>query len=214
MADLSKWNFATDFTGEESASLIAGVDPARFELEREMVAPVFSRIKHGYDLACKHYKSIHVDGTNCDPEAKLPNQALESIKMRERADCALGHETKVEFGSWLVTERSDFERQTFTRLQLVDWLNAIGLTSVYPLNLPVPTAESPKLDKHLDTRERNTLLAIIGVLCKEAKIPYESHSKAANLIHRTAERMGVSIGETTIEGHLKKVREALGTRMK
>lgn len=214
MADLSKWDFATDFTGEESASLIAGIDPARYELEREMIAPVFGRIANAYELACQHYKSIHVDGTNRDPETNFPNQALVSSKMRERADCAGDDKSKVEFGNWLVTERSDFERQRFSRTQLADWLNAIGLPSVYSFNLPVPMAESSKSDKRLDTRERNTLLAIVGVLCKEAKIPYESHSKAANLIHSTAEKMGVSIGESTIEGHLKKVREALGTRMK
>lgn len=66
----------------------------------------------------------------------------------------------------------------------------------------------------LDTRERNSLLSIIAALCKEAKIPYDKPAKAAGMIQSTAATMGVSIGETTIEGHLKKIPDAMATRMK
>ena len=66
----------------------------------------------------------------------------------------------------------------------------------------------------LSTRERNTLLTIIAALCKEAKIPYDKPAKAAGMIQSTAAKMGLSIGESTIEGHLKKIPDALATRMK
>jgi hypothetical protein len=59
-------------------------------------------------------------------------------------------------------------------------------------------------DAPLVTRERNTLLTIIAALCKEAKIDYSTASKAAYLIQGAAASLGVNIGETTIEGHLKK----------
>jgi hypothetical protein len=64
------------------------------------------------------------------------------------------------------------------------------------------------------TTERNTLLTIIAVLCKEAKLDYKTASKTAGFVASTAARMGVSIGETTIENHLKKIPDALETRMK
>jgi hypothetical protein len=67
-------------------------------------------------------------------------------------------------------------------------------------------------EKPLGTRERNVLLAIIGVLCAEARIDYTKHSKAAILIQEMADRIGVGIGETTIENHLKKVPSAIATR--
>jgi hypothetical protein len=70
------------------------------------------------------------------------------------------------------------------------------------------------LDKPLATRERDTLLTIIAALCKDAGHDYTKHAKAAGLIQSTAAQMGVSIGETTIEGHLKKIPDALATRMK
>ena len=68
--------------------------------------------------------------------------------------------------------------------------------------------------KPLSTKERNTLLAIIAVLCKEAKLDYTMASKTADLIVNTAAGMGVSIGETTIRDYLKKIPDALGTRIK
>jgi len=70
------------------------------------------------------------------------------------------------------------------------------------------------LNKTVSTRERNTLLAIIGVLCKEAGFDYTKCAKTAGLIESTAALLGVSIGETTIESHLKKVSDAMATRMK
>lgn len=69
-------------------------------------------------------------------------------------------------------------------------------------------------EKPLGTKERNTLLTIIAVLCKEAKLDHTRPAKTAGLIQSTAAGMGLSIGESTIEGHLKKIPDALGTRMK
>jgi hypothetical protein len=66
----------------------------------------------------------------------------------------------------------------------------------------------------IHTRERNTLLSIIGVLCKEAKIDISRPSKAAGCIESTAAIMGVSLGNSTIEAHLKKVPDSLAARMK
>lgn len=64
-------------------------------------------------------------------------------------------------------------------------------------------------EKPLGTRERDTLLRIIATLCQEAKIDYKKPAKAANLIVNSASSMGISIGETTIEEHLKKIPNAL-----
>ena len=64
------------------------------------------------------------------------------------------------------------------------------------------------------TRERRTLLTIIAALCNDAEYDYTKAAKTAGMIQSMADKMGVSIGETTIEGHLKKIPNALGTRMK
>ena len=72
----------------------------------------------------------------------------------------------------------------------------------------------PVLTSDVGTKERHVLLCMIAALCKAAEIPYEKHSKAAGMIQSTALQMGLSIGETTIENHLKKIPDAMGTRMK
>ena len=70
------------------------------------------------------------------------------------------------------------------------------------------------LDKPLANRERDTLLTIIAVLCTEAKLDYNKCAKSASLIHGIAASLGLSIGETTIENHLKRIPDALAGRMR
>lgn len=75
-------------------------------------------------------------------------------------------------------------------------------------------ADIQAIEKSLSTKELNTVLVIIAALCKDAGYDYTKASKTAGLIQSTAAKMGASIGETTIEGYLKKIPDALGTRMK
>jgi len=82
------------------------------------------------------------------------------------------------------------------------------------LTLKAKNSERQSVEKPLKTSERKSLLAIIAVLCKEAEIDHTKPAKAAGMIQSTAAIMGVSIGETTIENHLKKIPDALATRMK
>ncbi|MBV5346847.1 hypothetical protein JZU46_01305 [bacterium] len=86
----------------------------------------------------------------------------------------------------------------------------------YESRYPERIVSQPKIatEKDLGNKERNTLLCIIAALCEESKFDYKKHSKTAGLIQSTAARMGISIGETTIEEHLKKIPNALETRMK
>ena len=69
-------------------------------------------------------------------------------------------------------------------------------------------------NRPVGTRERNTLLTIIAALSSEAKIDYRTPAKAANLICSAAAGLGVSLGETTVEGYLKRVPAALEAKTK
>ena len=70
-------------------------------------------------------------------------------------------------------------------------------------------------EKALTTKERNVLLCMIAALANEAKIDIKRPSKAADLIRDIAhQKLGVAIGETTIEAHLKRIPDALETRAK
>ena len=74
--------------------------------------------------------------------------------------------------------------------------------------------EAVIIEKPLGNRERDSLLTIIAALCNEAKLDYTKHAKTAGMIQSTAAKMGLSIGESTIESHLKKIPNALAGRMK
>lgn len=86
-----------------------------------------------------------------------------------------------------------------------------------PIPLESANRFAEEIEAHkipLSTRERNTLLSIVAALCKEAKIDYSRPAKAAALVKDLTAEMGLSIGESTIESHLKRVPDALGARMK
>lgn len=68
--------------------------------------------------------------------------------------------------------------------------------------------------KAVGTAERNSLLTIIGVVCAMEDIDLSKTAKLASRIVAQANKMGVAIGETTIEDHLKKVPRALEARKK
>ena len=75
-------------------------------------------------------------------------------------------------------------------------------------------ATDKKIDKPLSDKERETLLVIIAALAKEAKVDITKISKAGDNIADMTQKMGVDIGATTIETHLKKIPQALQSRAK
>ena len=72
--------------------------------------------------------------------------------------------------------------------------------------------ESDERERPLGTRERNVLLAMIGVLCKAQGIDISKHAKAAGIIKGISSEQGVELGESTIEQHLKRASAALDSR--
>lgn len=70
------------------------------------------------------------------------------------------------------------------------------------------------LEKPLKTKEKTSLLTIIALLAEEAKIDWRQPTKAATNIVHQADRLGVQIGQRTIEEYLKQIPDALERRMK
>ena len=78
-------------------------------------------------------------------------------------------------------------------------------------------AEATRVEKPPGTIERNTLLTIIAVLAKAAKVPLDDYSKpgkAAGYIEGLTDEFGAHVSKRAIEDHLKKIPDALATRMK
>lgn len=73
---------------------------------------------------------------------------------------------------------------------------------------------SRNIEKPLKDIERNSLLIIIAALAIAAKVDIDKTSKAGVYIASLTDQLGVSVGATTIETHLKKIKNAIESRTK
>lgn len=69
------------------------------------------------------------------------------------------------------------------------------------------------LEKDVTPIERNTLLAIIAGLCDYSAIKYQERG-APSQISKMTEEIGAAVSPETVARHLKKIPDALATRMK
>ena len=229
MADLSHWIYAKDFTAREAALLIMGADPSENSGHLN-VQHIYDRMSEAYSYALKgiHYQlnvEPYLGDSRYDEDEVLEMQVsakttLMSLEM-EKLAVAFGDGNDHLTKKFMARKGEDieFKGQRFSRAELARWIKENGLLSAYPFaqnstGQSQGKDEQAEMEKPLTKRERDTLLTIIAILCEEAKYDYKKHAKAANLIQDKAASMGISIGETTIEGHLKKIPNALATRKK
>ena len=100
-------------------------------------------------------------------------------------------------------------------LSVSDVINNGVVTAVEIAMFEEAHCKGKQSEKPLGTTERNSLLIIIAALCKDAGYDYTMAAKTAGTIYNTVNAMVDNpLGETTIEGHLKKIPDALATRMK
>jgi hypothetical protein len=223
------WDFVESFSPIQATLLMDGVDP-RCQHNVDDYDLILGRMKRDYEKTCADYWVSAASDQHTVLEKRLPSVALEAF---ERECFHSGNTTS--FRDWLeiapleyglqAFSKSDFDRQVFSREAIQRWLACNGLSSVYQFVQPKASfanavesegASGPlsEHDTQLGKRERETLLTIIATLCNHAGIDYTKAAKTAGLIQKLAADMGLSIGETTIEGHLKKIPNALAGRMK
>jgi len=224
MVDLSHWVFAKDFTAYEAAYLILGVDPST-DTDGRNSNHIIERMREAYAGAI-HNLTFHVFSEPCLPEILVEDEAdridfkltLSSVEM-ERLTEAYFQGDEVSISTWLDRGQNEFSHQRFSRAKLAKWLNDNKLVSAYQFESianPMPSEKSGIFtsEKPLGTRERDTLLTIIAALCKDANIDINTPSKAGDLISSMTDSIGAHVGKRTIEEHMKKIPDALRTRMK
>lgn len=131
---------------------------------------------------------------------------LRLLEMRETTSMEIGEAFKsderglweIEFDPNVEIKRSDLVMLT-TEIDRIQMGSGIKATSI---------------DKAITTRERNTLLTIIAALAKQAKIDVNDCGKSAQYIAGLTDEIGASVSKRAIEEHLKKIPDALSSRMK
>ena len=205
MNDLSHWEAANDFTGQEAAALAVGLDPLQPGTIPLAKLPLYARMESCYNAARKFRLSLDDDPFDVDfLGVNNTDEMLVSCGLSLQIE-RYGFDDGQEMSHWLLDDnQSRFAVQRFTGQEIARWLSAIALKSKFSF-AGLSSTPSQIDEKPMGTKERRTLLTIIAVVCKEANLDYTKASKTAGLIHGIALQMGLSIGETTIEGYLKKL---------
>ena len=224
MTNLSHWIYAKDFTAHEAAYLILGVDPST-DTDGRSARHIKERLQDAYagELEYLEFLIFLAPSLPDGLDEMLPrlgkHERLQSVAMESLLNQYETEGDEVSINAWLERGRNNFFEQRFSRVELARWIHDNQLVSMYPFAHDASLqsqekGEKPPMQKPLSNRERDILLTIIAALCKEAKLDHTKHAKTAGMIQSTAAGMGVSIGESTIEGHLKKIPNALAGRMK
>lgn len=202
MTKLTNWDVAAKFTGREAAALIAGVDPdAVATLPSVVNSPMLERMKSSYKAKKRWYEDDGFPPQSDEPESPSPQHMLESFEMSWTS--TMEPDVDGTFSIWLRDEnRSGFEFQHFTRSEIVRWLAAISLTSVYSFGLQEFKTAT---DKPLGAKERESLLKmVLGMAVKRYQLKqYENHHTTAAAIASHVEQLGLSIDADTVHKYLK-----------
>lgn len=132
MADLSHWDVAIDFTGEEVAALVLGKDPAEASYARTVSKPLYELTERCYNFARDwHRDRLAPLGDNDGCQAPHMLECIRMPRMVEDQEPGSSH----YYYDWLCDdEKSGFQTQRFSRQELVRWLAAVQVNSIYPFD--------------------------------------------------------------------------------
>ncbi len=92
-----------------------------------------------------------------------------------------------------------------------DCVVVLSTANLAKFRAAVSMGDGPK-ERPLETRERTTLLVIIGALLKLAKLDLSKPTKTAGVIESETALMGARVSARAIEEHLKKISAAVDAR--
>lgn len=128
MSDLSNWDGTDEFTGEQAAFLILGVDPMlSTDIEKKRVKPILTRMRESFQYDLSQYMPSGMFSPEYSPHM------LASIDV-----CmAVSEESPIE--NWVNNKDfTEFDKQRFMRQELARWISAVGMNSKYDFNKVLP----------------------------------------------------------------------------
>ncbi len=159
MADLSHWDFADAFSAIETAALIIGSDPS-LEILGEKVTypkstPILKKLSESYHAAWGYWHTRSDGCFELNDSVSLPDEAIQSAEMIEFQGRIHGKEITQNMAQYIGSfigngssqngEYSAFHLQRFPRTEVIRWLTATGMKSVYQFDLRQHLAESPTI---------------------------------------------------------------------
>ena len=225
MTNLSHWDYTENFTGLEAAALILGIDPA---LETSaVIAPLHRRLNEAYTATLwAHQDDIRLDYSeisffeHADERIRLsirgkawdapfrPNN-LHSLRMTSHYDDSHNTSGRLADGLWDISinrfkrwleddSRNGFHHQLFGSSEIVRWLEARGMNSVYRFEGSLP-AQTSKSVRNTVSGRRDLLTPVIEQAQHRCRNQWDVAEVWAQLRVLAQEKCSPLIG-TTEEG--------------
>lgn len=207
MTDLSHWDYATEFTAEQVAALMVGVDPADSDVAKRKMVPVLSRLDKAYRAALEKCEDRYLPWVE---PAERPAYAGDELKGRLISE--LERSARNSNDASEVLDRIDAARDLllddrFPRANVISWLMATGLKSRYRFDAHPPLADAgaPVVESELKTAERNSLLKLVwGMATQGYKFdPGADRSQVPKEIAGDCAAAGVPIDADTVRKYLR-----------
>ncbi len=138
MFDLQHFDYLEDFSADELAGLMIGVDPRDLggSVLWKTIEPLSNRIERDYQRACEAVKMIFVmhGKDEVDSKLKTPGLGLFSVDLQNAIDNYSWIEDPKVVLDWIGSHQSQLDRQRFDRVAISTWLTESKLKSKYKFN--------------------------------------------------------------------------------
>ena len=207
MTDLTHWDYETDFTAEQVAALIVGVAPEDSHTARTKMAPVLRRLEKAYRAALEKCEDRYLPWVEPAERPAYAGDELRGRFISELEKSATNSEDTTGVLDRIYAVRDLLQDDLFTRANVISWLTATGLKSVYRFNTQPPLTGSKVsgVDSELKTSERNSLLKLVGGMATQGYKfdPGADRSEVPKEIAGDCAAAGVPIDADTVRKYLR-----------
>ena len=144
MADFLSWEFALDFSANDAAALIVGIDPRDSDIDQSRTYVVLDRMENDYLLALKEASADGFGSPGSDGFSATALPCVELVRLVDSVENDRIYpivDGVIPLDTWLKAKRQNkFQNQQFSRDALIAWLRSTGLTSIYPFDTTLQAA--------------------------------------------------------------------------
>jgi hypothetical protein len=207
MIDLSHWDYATDFTAEQVASLMVGVDPADCDVAKRKIVPVLTRLNRAYRAALSKCEDRYLPWVEPSERPAYAGNELRGRLISQLEKSAINAKDIFDVLDRIDASHDLLQDDLFPRANVISWLTATGLKSIYRFDTHPPLASGsvPEVGGELKTSERNSLLKLLwGMASQGYKFdPTADRSEVPKEIAGDCAAAGVPIDPDTVRKYLR-----------
>lgn len=206
--DLTDWDVASDFTGDEVTALVLGSDPSSVDYIGSTRKPLYRKLETAYNAA-RRWHALDDASPMLWDEIGVPSKEklLQSTSVAQALLHFDSDETE-NLARWLASDEcASFSTQRFTRAEVARWLAACEIPSVYKF----ADSKFSKVDS-LSLKQRQTMLKlIVGMAVRGySYVPNSTNNgQVIKEIQTDLDAQGLTLSDDTIRNYLKEAVETV-----